>query len=208
MGDREAKQQDIRKWIGSPRGSTSGTPARRRRVISTSDSEADNENRPFDQTQVRNHIDVGNQQVPAPTASDVDAPKSPEVIHLATTSEDSMYVPCSFRIESGGAAQPAERNNHRMRTRAQHIDQRGSSSSVGNKRSRKTRPIFSAEAEETSNTGSSSADCIESDTDAQNLYRQAIAGVRNAGNARSNHRRSSMHCPVCAKFAAYLQHFL
>ena len=61
MGDKEEKQQDIRKWIGSPQSGTSGT--RRRRVMSTSDSEAEKENRPIGPPQVQHHIDDGNQQV-------------------------------------------------------------------------------------------------------------------------------------------------
>jgi len=206
MGDKEEKQQDIRKWIGSPQSETSGT--RRRRVMSTSDSEAEKENRPIGPPQVQHHIDDGNQQVQASAASGNSAPVLQEVIELASTSEDSMFVPLSRRRQSGGAARPAERVAHGRRAREQPNNQRGNYGSVGNKRSRKIKPKYCVEAEETSDTGSSSANCNESDTDAQDLYRQAITGVRNAGNARSNLRRSSMHCPVCAKFAEYLQHFI
>ena len=216
MGDKQEKQQDIRKWIGSPQSGTSGTPARRRRVMSTSDSEAEKENRPIDPQQDQ-HQEGGNPQVPtsaaagngASAASCNNSPISPEVIELASSSDDSMYVPLSRRNQSGGAARLAERNNQSKRTRGQANNQRCSGGRrVGIKRSRKIIPKYSVEAEETSDSGSSLANCVESDTDAQDLYRQAISGVRNAGNARSNHRRSSMHCAVCAKFAEYLQHFL
>ena len=204
MGDNREKQQDIRKWIGSPQSNTSGTPSRRRRVMSTSDSEAEKETAtPQDQL----HQDDGNRQVPARAASGNSDPVSPEVIQLATTSEDSMNIPQSSR--GGGAARPAERNNHGRRTRGQAINNRGKGTGgVGNKRTKKMKPKYCGEADETSDTGSATSNCNESDPDAQDLYRQAIRGVRNAGNARSNHRRSSMHCPVCAKFAEYLQHFL
>ena len=51
-------------------------------------------------------------------------------------------------------------------------------------------------------------DCVESDTDAEDLYRSAMLGVRNAHIARQHLRASTTSCPVCAKFAAFLQHFL
>lgn len=77
---------------------------------------------------------------------------------------------------------------------------------------RTTRRRFEAEAE-VSSTDSSSDDsdnwrCIESDTDAEDLYRSAVAGVRNARASRQQLRRSTITCPVCAKFASFLQHFM
>ena len=103
MGDKEEKQQDIRKWIGSPQSGTSGT--RRRRVMSTSDSEAEKENRPIGPPQVQHHIDDGNQQVQASAASGNSAPVLQEVIELASTSEDSMFVPLSKADDNNQAAQ-------------------------------------------------------------------------------------------------------
>ena len=67
------------------------------------------------------------------------------------------------------------------------------------------------EAEEsTAYTGSSSDIdyCDESESDAEDLYRSAVAGVRNAQVARQQLRASTQHCPVCAQFSAFLQHFL
>jgi hypothetical protein len=121
MGDKEEKQQDIRKWIGSPQSGTSGT--RRRRVMSTSDSEAEKENRPIGPPQVQHHIDDGNQQVQASAASGNSAPVLQEVIELASTSEDSMFVPLSRRQQSGGAARPAEHVAHGRRAREQPNNQ-------------------------------------------------------------------------------------
>ena len=80
------------------------------------------------------------------------------------------------------------------------------------RQTRNTRRRYEAAAEESS-TDSSSDDsdnwrCVESDTDAEDLYRSAVAGVRNARASRQQLRRSTNTCPVCAKFATYLQHFI
>ena len=48
--------------------------------------------------------------------------------------------------------------------------------------------------------------CIESDTDAEDLYRSAVAGVRNAHASRHHLRRTTNPCAVSAKFAAFWQH--
>jgi hypothetical protein len=46
------------------------------------------------------------------------------------------------------------------------------------------------------------------DTHGADLYRQAMASCRNANAARTQLRAETTDCRVCAKFAAYLQHFL
>ena len=53
-----------------------------------------------------------------------------------------------------------------------------------------------------------SSECVESDTNAQQLYREAILGVRNARNSRHQLRSQTTPCNVCALFAQYLQHFV
>ena len=63
------------------------------------------------------------------------------------------------------------------------------------------------EAEE-DNVPSSGSSCAESGEDAQSLYRSAILGVRNANHARQQARTATVNCPVCAKLAAVLEHFL
>jgi hypothetical protein len=75
---------------------------------------------------------------------------------------------------------------------------------------RSQRRRLEAEAEESSacDCDDQSSECIESDTDAQDLYRSAIRGVRNARQARQEIRSATEHCPVCAKFAAFLANFL
>ena len=215
MGDEHNKQQDIRKWISSP-SSAGGTPARRRRVMSTSDSEAERNQTPqrplpLQPPSTQTAILGGDQQASVPAAASAGAAASPEVIALSS-SEDSMYIPLPRRQASGGVDQPARQTNRAGTTRSRGNNQRGTGatgrSSVGNKRSKKSEPKFCGEASESSTTDKPSSDCSESDPDAQCLYRSAISGVRNATNARLNLRRQTVNCPVCAKFAAYLQHFL
>ena len=63
-------------------------------------------------------------------------------------------------------------------------------------------------AEESAATDDDSSDCIESDTNAQDLYRAAIRGVRNARQARQQIRSVTEHCPVCSRFATFLANFI
>ncbi len=213
MGDKRERQQDIRKWMGSP-GSASKTPVRRRRVMSTSDSEAERDQtpqRPLQLSQAQIPMIAGDNPTSGTAATSAVAPASPEVISLSSTSEDSMFIPLPRRQALGGTEQPVRQTNRAAST-ASRNNQRGNLATGKNSqrqtKSKKTQPKFCAEAEETSFTGSSSSNCSESDADAQCLYRSAITGVRNANNARMNFRRQTTNCPVCAKFAAYLQHFL
>jgi hypothetical protein len=67
------------------------------------------------------------------------------------------------------------------------------------------RPRFEAAA---ADDDDDSSHCIESDTDAQRLYRDDILGLRSARNARSQLRSDSASCPACALFAAFKRHFL
>ena len=50
--------------------------------------------------------------------------------------------------------------------------------------------------------------CDESDENAVDMYHSAVHGIRNAQAARQQLRACTSSCPVCAKFAAYLQHFI
>lgn len=86
--------------------------------------------------------------------------------------------------------------NYRMRQQQPH------------RNSPRQRRRLEAAAVETSASDDRSSDCIESDTDAQDLYRSAIRGVRNARQARQQMRLATEHCPVCANFAAFLAHFM
>jgi hypothetical protein len=74
-------------------------------------------------------------------------------------------------------------------------------------RTRAQRRRLEAVASESSGSDDSSA-CSESDEDAQQLYRDAIRGVRNARQARTQVRTATQHCVVCSTFAKYLANFL
>ena len=78
-------------------------------------------------------------------------------------------------------------------------------------RNRQRRRYEAAAVESSTDSSSDDSDnkrCIESDTDAEDLYRSAVAGVRNAHASRQQLRRTTNPCPVCAKFAAFLQHIV
>ena len=213
MSDKSGRhQRDIRDWITSPGSSSNGTPARRRRVMSTSNSEEErnlSSQRPQQLPHPQNDIEinVGNQQDTVHQDANEIAPVEPDVIQLSSSSEDSMNIPLPTQQASGGAAPPARRIDRGMSAAARRNGQHGRGRRCSTKRSQKSKPNFSAEAEET-NTTDDSNDCDESEPNAQCLYRQAMNGVRNARNARTNLRKSTMNCPVCAQFAAFLQHFL
>lgn len=212
MGDKPGnyQQRDIRQWLSSPGSSTNGTPARRRRVMSTSDSEEERNMSSQHQPPALQDIEIndGNQQQTGHQDANEIAPEEPDVIQLSSSSEDSTYLLLPTQQESGGAAPPARRISRSMSAAARGKSQHGAGQRcIGKKRSKRSKPKFSAEAEETDATDDSS-ECDESEPDAQCLYRQAMNGVRNAGNARTNLRRATINCPVCAQFAAFLQHFL
>jgi hypothetical protein len=211
MSDKTNKpQRDIRDWITSPGGSSNGTPARRRRVMTTSDSENErnlSSQRPQQLPHPQNDMLIIESNQPDTEHQDAGEVAVMEVIRLSSSSEDSTNIPCSTQPVSGAAAQPARRINHGMSAAARRSGHSGRGRCIGKKRSQKSKRNFCAEAEETDSTDDSSV-CDESEPDAQCLYRQAINGVRNASNARTNLRRATMNCPVCAQFAAFLQHFL
>jgi len=72
---------------------------------------------------------------------------------------------------------------------------------------RRSRRRLDEEAAESSAVTDDS-ECIETDTDAVDMYRSAISGMRGARQARQQQRTQTEHCPVCAKFASYLEHFI
>lgn len=179
MGDERNKQQDIRKWINSP-SSSGGTPARRRRVMSTSDSEAERDQTPhrplpLQPSQAQTAALDGDQLASERDDAGTGAPDAPEIVALSSSSEDSMYIP--RRQASGGANEPARQTIRAGTTRSRRNSQPGAGAtgrtSVGKKRSKKTEPKFCGEASESSTTDKPSSDCSESDADAQCLYNAA-----------------------------------
>jgi hypothetical protein len=209
------KQQDIRKWLSPEKSSANTTPSRRRRVMSTSDSEEERSFQarpePAAQNQIPN-VDVANDAPePAPAAECDREPAAQEIVQVLSTSsdsDDSMIILLPRQRTTIGAVRqaPIIATNTRGSASRSRVNTR--SSVAGQKRSRNPVPNLCGEAEEASTTEDATSDCDESEPDAQMLYRQAITGVRNAHHARTQHHIATMTCPVCAKFAAYLQHFL
>jgi hypothetical protein len=209
------KQQDIRKRLSPEKSSANTTPSRRRRVMSTSDSEEERSFQARPAPAAQNHIpnvDVANDAPePAPAAECDREPAAQEIVQVLSTSsdsDDSMVILLPRQRTTTGAAQqaPIIATNTRGSASRSRVNTR--SRVAGQKRSRNPVPKLCGEAEEASTTGDATSDCDESEPDAQMLYRQAISGVRNAHHARTQHHMATMTCPVCAKFAAYLQHFL
>jgi hypothetical protein len=94
-----------------------------------------------------------------------------------------------------------QRPRHTPRSRPREQPQQQPHPSSGRRR-------LEAIAAESSASDVDSSECIESDTNAQDLYREAIRGVRNARQARQQIRSATEHCPVCARFAAFLANFM
>ena len=211
MGDK-GEREDIRKWMSPPASQpTTTTPIRRRRVMSTSDSEDERNMRPAVAINAQPSAD----DPPAAAAVPV-AMEQPNVIDILSTSSDDMYIALPQRPAVGGNARSAigspssvKGSNGQAAASTSQRNNRRTPRKCNGKRSRQnTISKFTADADETDDSDSSDSECDETDTQAQMLYHQAITGVRNANNARKHLHRSTINCPVCAKFAAYLQHFL
>jgi hypothetical protein len=215
----EQDPNDIRKWL-SPK-SNSTTPKRRRRVMSTSSS--DNERHASETNTAAQHTPsrsaplpiaaarIHGPPLPTPIAeqqAEATTSRAQDVIELSS-SDDSMYI--YARPTGGGAAvrspkpdaeqlRSSSQAKRRRRNTKPERSSRGKSSSQSQK--------FTVEAEEASTDHESECEsCAESDMNAQDLYHEAIMGVRRANNARTQLRNATINCPVCAKFASYLQHF-
>lgn len=223
---------DIRKWL-SPKNNTT-TPKRRRRVMSTSSS--DNErhgpgpNSATQQTPSRSaalpNAGATNNAQPPPShiagnGTVATSANAVDVIELSS-SDDSMYIYRRDAQAGGGAAvtspRPAAAGGGAAITSPRPAAEQRKSSSKGNRPRRNTKRCgtqirksqkFTAEAQEVSTDHDSrSESCDESETNAQDLYHEAIMGVRNANHARCQLRSKTINCPVCAKFATFLQHFM
>jgi hypothetical protein len=204
---------DIRRFLSPTRNNT--TPSRRRRIVTSSDS--DQTNRPAiipNPTHDRNVNDALHQHVA----------QHQNVVQLSSSDDDSMYIPLPRVVaaaRSEHAEQPAQARSRmtaaRDTLRPNGTSRRGApqenTARVGSRRPRASpscRDIFVGEAEEatTQEDDSQVSDCVESDTHGVDLYRQAMASCRNANAARTQLRAETTNCRVCAKFAAFLQHFL
>jgi hypothetical protein len=139
------------------------------------------------------------------------ADKAPIVISTSDSDNDIAEQPpidTATRRAGNTDAQPRDLAIASYRS----ADARNDGSRPATAQRRRTRRRYEEEAEETTTTSSSDNSdnwaCVESDTDAEDLYRSAIAGVRNARSSRQQLRASTTPCAVCAKFAAFIQHFI
>jgi hypothetical protein len=205
MSNNSSQQQDIRRWLNSS-GNYSSQPAprRRRRVMSTSDSEAERS--------MRSHQPMTPQMQP----STAEAQESAEAatareggVIIVETSTDDMCAAAEGSLEQ---RQPNTGNLQRqLRRDAGGHDLLSPTENHHTPRARapqRRRIRRAVEASESSALTDSDSSCVESDTNARSLYRDAILGVRNAQFARRQMRASNQSCPTCALFASFLQAFL
>ena len=209
---------DIRNYMTPPR--IEATPTRRRRIVTSSDSDDEPSGQP-------NTEHVIQPAALAAVAQQQNVTAIQDVVELTSSDDDSMYIPLPRARQPAAVeqsklpAQPRTPNNARAntprpatRSTAGTPKTAGSDQHSGNKRSRpQQRGRMSSiigEAEEASSDDEDdhTSECVESDTHGEDLYRQAIAGCRNATKARTQLRASTTKCRVCAKFAAFLDHFL
>ena len=209
------RNNDIRSWM-SPQRTTppqQATPSplqqRRRRIIE-SDSSDDNIPEPLQPN------DAGHMQdppiLPPPPAAPFPALHAPVIEVIDDSESDDMYIPLPQHTRQQNAlperqAQPGRQrpSPHPVPVSRRRASARAAppANNVRNQRRR-----IAGEAEETDQEDDDSSECIESDTNAQQLYREAILGVRNARNSRLHMRSHTTPCSVCAIFGQFLQHFV
>ena len=205
MSNNGSQQQDIRTWLTSS-GDRSSKPApkRRRRVMSTSDSEAERS--------MHSHQPMTPQMQPSAAAAQESAEaataRDGEVIIVETSSDD-------LRAEAEGSLGQRQLNTgHLQRQLRRDAGSHAPLSPTANHhtpraRAPQRRRIRRAEeASESSALTDSDSSCVESDTNTRSQYRDAILGVRNAQFARRQMRARNQTCPTCALFASFLQAFL
>jgi hypothetical protein len=198
---------DIRNWTSplrtpghqpqqAPPDSPLPEPPRRRiRIV-----ESDDDEQP--QRDNAEEVMINPPQSPHSAAVQQPSPQHAEpaadVVHVDTSESEDIYLllpqsdrPPEDQLCGEGLPSPATSTAHSRRYPV--------------RASRRRR--FEASAEETSAVDDSS-ECVETDTGAQDLYRDAILGIRNARNARAQLRSSTAPCPVCALFAAFIRHYM
>ena len=214
--DENKRPDDIRNHFSPTRNTQ---PHNRRRRIVTSDSNDEQREQP------------AMQPVPTPDRNAAIAlaehvAQNQNVVLLTTSDDDSMYIPLpARRARTPEPTTPpvhprttitSTRGTPRPNATPRSRTPQGKTSRGGNRRSRpaprsdQVPNTFEGEAEEASTDDDEhhTSECVESDTHGEDLYRQAIAGCRNATKARTQLRAATTQCRVCAKFAAYLDHFL
>lgn len=209
------RSSDIRTWLSPPRmdppqpATPSPMQQRRRRVIVTDDSdESEMQRIPSEAPR-----DITSPQVPpSPQAARPSAAPAPIMEHVDVSESDDMYIPLPHPSRHVvPSEQPAHQERQRTAPPAPPSANRKRApvrATPPSNNSRNTRRRLEAEAVESSLDDDDSSECVESDTNAQQLYREAILGVRNARNERSIMKIQTMPCKVCSLFAQYLQHFI
>lgn len=210
---------DIRNWVSPERHNQQPPPAptahppslhpRRRRIIESDDSteaqqtmdlppQYDNIN----QTPMLHPEGDATKRQPGHPA-----PPLQDIVLLQTSESDDMYV---MNHRAPNPPQDAPPQLPRNRRASEVPAPRSRRTPVrGRQGLRRTRQQFEAAASESSDDmDDDSSQCIESDTNAQMQYREAIMGVRSARMARAQMRASTTLCPVCALFADFLAHFV
>jgi hypothetical protein len=210
------RNNDIRSWMSPqrktphPQATPSPLQQRRRRIIE-SDSSDDNVPEPLQPNDAGQMPDPPIQ--PPPPEAPIPAFQAAVIEVMDDSESDDMYIPLPQHAIQQVA--PPERPALPERQRV------GPSAPVtGNTRrppvrdappvndGRNLRRRMEAAAAESDLEDDDSSECVESDTNAQQLYREAILGVRNARNSRHQLRSQTTPCNVCALFAQYLQHFV
>ena len=179
---RDGSNRDIRDFVSPP-------PSRRRRIIESNSSDEQNE-----EFQAGHQADAQSQHPhPAPNNEN----EHPDPIHISSGDEssDSMYVarpePADFLQDRNGRpvsqrqrrqASPTQRHlsiqQQRPARRRRPVTQQRPGLNASSRRQ-----CLDAEAESTSEEETAGLSADESDTNAAELYRAAMLGVRNRPNA-------------------------
>jgi hypothetical protein len=216
--DKSSRQPgDIRNYLSPPSASNKSTPRRRRVITSDSEEEDDiggGEPAITNQTAIMSTGRVENATTRSPAVAPTNHP-----VHHVSSDDDRMYIGGTRNPRLNATQQQSVREKREtspLTTRAmtKKVSSKDAPSNVtGRARAKRSRSYrYVGEASETSTddgqTSDYSNDCIETDTNGVDLYCQAVSSLRNANNARNQLRAATTNCRVCAKFAAFLQHFL
>jgi len=209
------RNSDIRSWMSPQRTPTpqQATPSplqqRRRRIIESDDSNEELP-APLRPNDARNNEEPDN---PLPLqANPQPAAQHPAIEVIDDSESDDMYIPLPQHTRQQNALPERQAQPGRQRPSPNPVPvsrrQAPARAAPPANNVRNQRRRIAGEAEETDQEDDDSSECIESDTNAQQLYREAILGVRNARNSRLHMRSHTTPCSVCAIFAQFLQHFV
>lgn len=212
MPGNDGQQQDIRKYLSAPAAQSSRKqPKRRRRVMSTSDSEMERSmhSGQHQTPETQQHAVAAQESAQAATASDG------EVVILETSSDsDDMRAAagCGSELQQPCQSRGLPHQQHQRRAAGNHVPMSPTANTNNTPRARppqrRRRRLEAVEAIESSALTDSDSSCADTDTNARSQYRDAILGVRSAQRARQQMRARTQSCPTCALFTSFLQAFL